>query len=256
MPLPKNILPKLDDIAAPEPEEYSEDSYEDDEFLEDLSDEDFGNLDDNIVDFGDMIEDDEYSQMVKEQESEDEEVYHEEPDVTPSPKPEPAEKPVNQSKKIKGNKPLKAPLGSSPSGTIILGTIRKYKIPIIILSSVLAVVLILFIVLSFIGKGKSGSKNTEPSSVESAVEIGSSDENKNPKGKNYYIKDGKLVVKPKSDKKEFKYIEAAVLTKDGITRCVSFDIKLKETHEQTVLNDCDIDLTDRTIEDIIIFEKD
>lgn len=268
MPLPKNILPKLDDLDIEIPKEDPIESYvEEDEFLEDLSDEDFGNFeDDDIVDFGEMIEDDEYSQMIKEQESEEdtssyqEEEEYSEPLPTKTTKETPKEKPkiiqdiLKQKPKPAKNKKLKSLSGNNP-----LEAIKKYKIPIIVLSSILVVVLILFIVMSFLKGDKSSSSEApgvESPSVENAVEIGRPDNSEPiPKDKDYYIEEGKIVVKPKSDSKKFEYIEAAVLTEDGITRCVSFDIKLKDKHEPTVLNDCDIDLSGRTIENIIIFEK-
>lgn len=260
MPLPKNILPSLEDIE-PKQEDTVESYEEDDEFLEDLSDEDFGNFDDDdIVDFGDMIEDDEYSQMIKEQDSEEESSHTEEQaneDLPNEPKEKPVEKPqvvqniLNNKPKDKKKK-LKGSSGGSP-----LDILKKYKTPVIVLSSVLVAVLILFIVMSFLKKDKPVAEDphsgSEPSSVESAVEIGGSDDVTD---KDYYIKEGKLVVKPKSDSKKFEYIEAAVLTEDGITRCVSFEVKLNEKHEPTVLGDCDIDLSGRTIENIIIYEKD
>lgn len=260
MPLPKNILPKLEDIES-EQEDPIESYEEDDEFLEDLSDEDFGNFDDDdIVDFGDMIEDDEYSQMIKEQDSEEESSHTEEQtneDLPNEPKEKPIEKPqviknILNDKSKKKNKKLKGSSGSSP-----LDILKKYKTPVIVLSSVLVAVLILFIVMSFLKGDKPVTEDphsgSEPSSVESAVEIGGSDDVAD---KDYYIKEGKLVVKPKSDSKKFEYIEAAVLTEDGITRCISFEVKLNEKHEPTELGDCDIDLSGRTIENVIIFEKD
>lgn len=260
MPLPKNILPKLEDIES-EQEDVIESYEEDDEFLEDLSDEDFGNFDDDIVDFGDMIEDDEYSQMIKEQDSEEEvSDYTEEQtneDLPDEPKEEPVEKPqiikdILDKKPKKKSKKLKGSSSSNPLDVLI-----KYKTPVIVLSSVLVAVLILFIVMSFLKKDKPMSEETQPelspSSVESAVEIERSDDATD---EDYYVKEGKLVIKPKSDSKKFEYIEAAVLTEDGITKCVSFEVKLDEKHEPTVLYDCDIDLSGRTIENIIIYEKD
>ena len=260
MPLPKNMLPKLEDIES-EQEDPIEPYEEDDEFLEDLSDEDFGNFDDDdIVDFGDMIEDDEYSQMIKEQESEEESGHTEEQtneDLPNEPKEKPVEKPqvvqnILNDKSKKKNKKLKGSSSSNP-----LDILKKYKTPVIVLSSVLIAVLILFIVMSFLKKDKPVAEDShsgsEPSSVESAVEIGGSDDATD---KDYYIKEGKLVVKPKSDSKKFEYIEAAVLTEDGITRCISFEVKLDEKHEPTELGDCDIDLSGRIIENVIIYEKD
>lgn len=252
MPLPKNVLPKLEDVESKQKD--ITDSYEyEDEFLEDLSDEDFGNSDDDIVDYGNMIEDDEYSKMLKEQESEEQisDYTEEKTDTYTYNKPK-ATKDIFDNKLNKKNNKLKGSLKPNP-----LDILKKYKTPVIILSSILVAVLILFVVISFLRKDKPTSNETSLESksptVEDAIEIGESNTTED---KNYYIEEGKLVVRPMSDSKKFEYIEAAVLTEDGITRCVSFDIKLNEKHEPTILSDCDIDLSGRTIENIIVYEKD